>query len=64
MTWPNGKRFAFTIIDDTDKSTVENIKPVYDYLYSHGLKTTKTVPGTAFPDRRSPIRNTKTLYFL
>ena len=39
MTWPNGKQFAFTIIDDTDKSTVENIKPVYDYLYSHGLKT-------------------------
>lgn len=49
MTWPNGKQFAFTIIDDTDKSTVENIKPVYDYLYSHGLKTTKTV--WAYPSR-------------
>jgi len=43
VTWPNEKRFAFTIIDDTDFATSKNIKPVYDYLYKRGLKTTKTV---------------------
>ena len=25
--------FNFTIIDDTDDATLENIKPVYDFLY-------------------------------
>ena len=27
------KNFYFTIIDDTDDATLENIKPVYDFLY-------------------------------
>ena len=43
INWPNDKQFAFTIVDDTDRSTVENTKPVYDYLYLKGLRTTKTV---------------------
>ncbi|MBL7860696.1 MAG: hypothetical protein JNJ65_05990 [Cyclobacteriaceae bacterium] len=43
MIWPEGKQFAFTIIDDTDNATLSNVKPVYDFLYSIGLKTTKTV---------------------
>lgn len=43
ISFPGGKTFAFTIIDDTDESTVENIKPIYDYLYELGLHTTKTV---------------------
>lgn len=43
MIWPNNKSFGFTIIDDTDFATVENIKPVYDYLSINGFKTTKTV---------------------
>jgi hypothetical protein len=43
MKWPLNKDFAFTIIDDTDYSTVENVKPVYDYLISKNIKTTKTV---------------------
>ena len=43
MRWPEDKAFAFTIIDDTDYATIENIKPVYDFLYDAGLKTTKTV---------------------
>ncbi len=42
-TWPDGHSFAFTVIDDTDQATVENIKPIYDYLCKIGLKTTKTV---------------------
>jgi hypothetical protein len=43
ISFPDGKKFAFSICDDTDLSTVENIKPVYDYLYELGLRTTKTV---------------------
>lgn len=41
--WPEGKSFAFTIIDDTDESTIENTKPVYDLLADLGFRTTKTV---------------------
>lgn len=43
MIWPNNKKFAFTIIDDTDNSTVGNIKPIYDLLYQLNIKTTKSV---------------------
>jgi hypothetical protein len=42
-TWPGGKRFAFTIVDDTDCATIGNVGPVYDFLYDHGFLTTKTV---------------------
>ena len=41
--YPNGKRFVVTFLDDTDLSTVDNTKPVYDYLHSVGLKATKTI---------------------
>ncbi len=41
--WPDGKSFAFTIIDDTDKSTLENAPIIYNYLYSKGILTTKSV---------------------
>jgi hypothetical protein len=43
LTWPEGKRFAFTIVDDTDKSAVENVRPVYDFLCDLGFRITKTV---------------------
>jgi len=43
MKFPHGKTFAFTILDDTDDSTLENVKPVYDSLKEYGLRTTKTV---------------------
>ena len=41
--YPDGKSFAFTVIDDTDRSTLEICKPVYEHLISLGLRTTKTV---------------------
>ena len=41
--FPDGKKFAFTIFDDTDYATVANVKPVYDLLYVCGIKTTKSV---------------------
>jgi hypothetical protein len=37
------KNFYFTIIDDTDDATLENIKPVYDFLTEKGIFITKTV---------------------
>ena len=43
MNWPKKKEFTFTIIDDTDNSNINNIKPIYDYLTSKNIKTTKTV---------------------
>jgi hypothetical protein len=42
-TWPEGKRFAFTIVDDTDFATVAKVRPVYDFLLERGIRTTKTV---------------------
>lgn len=42
MIFPDGKRFAFTILDDTDDSTLENVRPVYERLRELGLRTTKT----------------------
>jgi hypothetical protein len=41
--FPGGARFAFTVIDDTDVATVENVQPVYRMLESLGMRTTKTV---------------------
>lgn len=49
VEFPDGKRFAFTIVDDTDLATVESLRPVYELLRELGLRTTKTVwmlPGT------------------
>jgi hypothetical protein len=41
--YPGGREFAFTILDDTDDSTVANVEPLYDLLFELGLRTTKTV---------------------
>jgi hypothetical protein len=43
ISWPQGHTFAFTIFDDTDGATVENVKPVYALLASLGMRTTKSV---------------------
>jgi hypothetical protein len=43
LPYPDGKTFAFTIIDDTDMATLETVRPVYDFLFSLGLRTTKTI---------------------
>ena len=43
MDYPYGKEFIFTVLDDTDVSTLGNIKPVYDFLYEKKIFTTKTV---------------------
>ena len=43
VAWPDGKDFAFTVFDDTDNATVENVGPVYALLRDLGLRTTKSV---------------------
>lgn len=51
IKWPQNKKFAFTIVDDTDKVSVQNVKPVYEYLYKSGIITTKTVWGLGSRDQ-------------
>jgi hypothetical protein len=41
-TWPEGKRFAFSIFDDTDSATYENVGGVYRFLGDCGFRTTKS----------------------
>ena len=43
IRFPDGKRFAFSIIDDTDMTTLERVKPVYDVLQKSRVRGTKTV---------------------
>ena len=43
LSWPDGRAFAFAIFDDTDLATVENVKPVYEFLESVGIRSTKSV---------------------
>lgn len=41
--FPQGKKFAFSIFDDTDVATLEYIRPIYDLLDRLGFRTTKSV---------------------
>lgn len=41
--YPFGKRFAVSLVDDTDRARLAEIEPVYACLLEHGLRTTKTV---------------------
>jgi hypothetical protein len=42
IAWPDGKQFAFTIHDDTDAETVENVGAVYSFLADCGFRATKS----------------------
>jgi hypothetical protein len=49
--FPNNKKFAFAIYDDTDLSTIENVGPIYQLLAELGMRTTKSVwPLASVPD--------------
>jgi len=41
--YPDGLDFAFTVVDDTDLGTLENLRPIYDLLNELGFRVTKTV---------------------
>jgi len=43
IDWPEGKAFAFTIFDDPDYDSVDNVAAVYSFLSEIGLRTTKAV---------------------
>ena len=43
LKFPHGKRFAFTICDDTDMARVETVMPVYRLLEDLGLRAAKSV---------------------
>lgn len=49
---PEKYDFAFLIIDDTDCSTLPNIKEIYDLLFNNGLRTNKTI--WVYPARDEP----------
>ncbi|MEA2030634.1 MAG: hypothetical protein U9N55_03430, partial [candidate division Zixibacteria bacterium] len=53
INWPDGKAFAFTVFDDTDVATLDNVQPVYELLAECGLRTTKSVwplPASQYTD--------------
>lgn len=59
--FPDGKAFAFTVVDDTDVSTVANVKPVYDLLFELGMRTTKTVWPLSCPEGSPNYEGSETL---
>jgi hypothetical protein len=50
--WPDGKRFAFTVFDDTDCATLANVSRVYSFLADCGFRSTKS----CWPLRGDPNR--------
>ena len=61
LEFPNGRRFAFTVIDDTDVATVANVRPLYELLYSLGMRTTKTVWPLPCPEGSKNFGTSETL---
>lgn len=43
VQFPGGRRFAFSVFDDTDNGTVGNLSPVYELLAECRILTTKSV---------------------
>ncbi len=61
MKFPEERRFAFTIMDDTDVATVDNVEPVYRLLDGLGLRTTKTVWPVGCPEGSRDFGSSETL---
>jgi hypothetical protein len=59
--FPHGRRFAFTIVDDTDVATVANVKPMYELLHELGMRTTKTVWPVGCPEGSPDFCSSQTL---
>jgi hypothetical protein len=59
--FPGSAKFAFTVVDDTDVATVDNVKPIYDLLHQLGLRTTKTVWPLACPEGSADFASSQTL---
>ena len=61
LSFPGGRRFAFTIMDDTDVATLANVRPVYELLGKLGFRTTKTVWPVGCPEGSPNFRDSDTL---
>jgi hypothetical protein len=61
LAFPDGKRFAFTVIDDTDVATLENVAPVYALLERLGMRATKTVWTMPCPEGSKNFSSSQTL---
>jgi hypothetical protein len=61
LAFPDGRKFAFTIMDDTDVGTVENLGPIYRLLDELGMRTTKTVWSFGHGGGETPFAETDTL---
>ena len=61
IIFPGGKRFAFSILDDTDVATMENVGPVYRLLDELKMRTTKTVWPLACPEGSRDFASSQTL---
>lgn len=61
MIFPEGKKFAFTIFDDTDGATVKNVSPIYDLLKKLGIFTTKSVWVFSSKNFNNSFSQTETL---
>ena len=59
--FPGNRRFAFTIMDDTDVATLENVGPVYRLLDELGFRTTKTVWPVNCPEGSKNFGSSSTL---
>jgi len=61
LAFPNRRRFAFTIMDDTDVATVANVGPIYRLLADLGMRTTKTVWPVDCPEGSKNYSSSSTL---
>jgi len=61
LRFPGGRRFAFTIMDDTDVATLANVGPVYRLLDELGFRTTKTVWPVGCPEGSPNFSTSETL---
>jgi hypothetical protein len=60
LEFPGGKKFAFTVLDDTDVGTVANLRPLYDLFHSLGFRTTKTVWPVGCPEGSRDFSSSET----
>ena len=61
LVFPGEKRFAFTILDDTDVATVENTRPLYRLLEQLGMRATKTVWPLGCPEGSRDFSSSQTM---
>ena len=54
VSWPEGRRFAFTVFDDPDSQSRAAGRAVYSFLEDLGFRTTKAVWVLEPPERNSP----------